>query len=116
MQFSFQLEDFNATKTAKRFADTKIQAFTAETIARYMNPYVPMRTGMLSQNYTIKMTEPYGIEYQQPYAQKCYYGDHFRFRKEFHPKAQSRWANPINENYKPAIAKEVTDAIKKGRL
>lgn len=114
MEVKVRIDGLNAKKTADRILSHRVQIFTAETIQRYMNQYVPMRTGALSQTFVIKQSEPYGIEYTQPYAHRMYYGDNFNFNKEQHPKAQSRWADPINANYKPVIAKEVTAFIKRG--
>lgn len=114
MEVKVRVDGLDAKKTADRILNHRVQIFTAETIQRYMNQYVPMRTGALSQTFTIKQSEPYGIEYTQPYAHRLYYGDGFNFNKEQHPKAQSRWADPVNANYKPVIAKEVTAFIKRG--
>lgn len=116
MEVKVKIEGLVPQQVSKRLLGRKAQIFTAETIQRYMNQFVPMRTGALSQTFTIKQSEPYGIEYTQPYAHRMYYGDGFNFRKEFHPKAQSRWADPVNANYKPVIAKEVTQAIRSGRF
>lgn len=132
MEVKVKIEGLNPQQTMNRILNHRVQVFTAETIQRYMNQFVPMRTGMLSQTFIIRQSEPYGIEYIQPYARRMYYGDGFHFRRsdkddynkdgtrkkgvslEFHPKAQSRWAEPVNANYKPVIAKEVTASIKRG--
>lgn len=114
MEVKVKIEGLNPQQTMNRILNHRVQVFTAETIQRYMNQFVPMRTGALSQTFTIRQSEPYGIEYTQPYARRMYYGDGFRFNKEQHPQAQSRWAEPVNANYKPVIAKEVTAFIKRG--
>ena len=114
MEVKVKIEGLDPKKTANRILNHRAQIFAAETIQRYMNQFVPWRTGALSQTFTIKQSEPYGIEYTQPYAHRMYYGDNFSFDKEQHLQAQSRWANPVNANYKPVIAKEVTAYIKRG--
>lgn len=114
MEVKVKIDGLDPKKTANRILNRRAQIFTAETIQRYMNQFVPMRTGALSQTFIVRKSEPYGIEYTQPYAHRMYYGDGFNFNKEQHPQAQSRWANPVNVNYKPVIAKEVTAYIKRG--
>ena len=74
MKVSLQI--FNPQKTMARILDDSVGIFAAETWARYINPYVPMRDGFLSQNYT---TESNKIIYNQPYAKRNYYGDDFNF-------------------------------------
>lgn len=113
MEINVRVEGLDGKKTSERILNHKAKMFTASTIARYMNPYVPMRTGALSQTYEISDTN-YSITYTQPYAHRMYYGDGFNFNKEQHPQAQSRWAEPVKANYKPVIAHEVTTYIKRG--
>lgn len=83
--------------------------FLAETCAKEMNPYVPMDTGMLSQNY---ITEPFKVTYTSVYAHRQFNGDGFNFSKEMHPLATSHWDKAMVSAKKTKIAKEVTDYIK----
>lgn len=101
---------YNPSRTIRRILNDNVGIFVAETCARYMNPYVPMRTGALSQTYTSK---PYEVEYEMPYAHYIYNGDHFKFRKEFHPKAQAHWDRPVQANYTAQIAHEVSEYIRR---
>ena len=39
----------------------RLEIFAAETAARYMNPYVPMRDGFLSQNYITGVDDLGGV-------------------------------------------------------
>lgn len=64
----------------------------AETSARYMNPFVPMRDGFLSQTYTTGVDDLGGyVDYTMPYARKQYNGKGFNFSKEMHPLATDHW-------------------------
>lgn len=105
-----KLEINNPRLTTDRILNDKVGIFVAETCARYMNPYVPMRTGMLSQTYT---TEPYKVTYEQPYAHYQYEGVDFNFNKEMHPKAQAHWDKPVQDNYTEVIAREVSEYIRR---
>ena len=106
MKVSVQI--FNPKKTMNRILDDDVGIFMAETCARYMNKYVPMQTGMLSQNFE---TKPFAVTYTQPYARRMYYGDGFNFSKEQHPLARSHWDVPVQKNNRVKIAKEVTQYI-----
>lgn len=71
-----------------RFSDILI----AETAARYMNPYVPMDTGMLSGNYETGADTISGfVIYNSPYAHYQYNGEGFNFSTEMHPLATDHW-------------------------
>ena len=54
----------------------QLNLFIAQTAAKLMNPYVPMDSGALSQNYRIEATEKENkIIYSSPYAHYQYYGE-----------------------------------------
>lgn len=64
----------------------------AETSARYMNPFVPMKSGILSQDYTTSADALKGyVTYTSPYAHRQYNGTDFNFSKEHHPLATHHW-------------------------
>lgn len=64
----------------------------AETSARYMNPFVPMRDGNLSQIYETGADGLGGfVRYVSPYAHYQYNGVSFNFSKEMHPLATDHW-------------------------
>lgn len=99
-------EIFDERKTLDRICGNRaLGYFVAETCARYMNPYVPMRTGMLAQNYTV---DPFMITYDMPYAHRMYYGEDFDFNTEMHPNACAKWNEPMEKAKKKQIAKEIT--------
>jgi hypothetical protein len=103
-----KVQIFNPQKTMRRILDDDVGIFMAETCGRYMNKYVPMQTGMLSQTYTV---DPYLLTFNQPYAKKMYYGDDLNFSKEKHPLARSHWDVPVQKNNRVKIASEVTQYI-----
>ena len=108
MKVDFELE--NPQKTLDRIFNDKVGIFTAETCGRYFNPFVPMRTGFLSQNYK---TEPFQITYTSPYAKKMYEGIGYNFSKEQHTNAIAYWNEASMRKNQKQIAKEITKFIEK---
>ena len=95
-------------KINKICKNDRVGLFAAQTLERYMNPYVPMDTGMLMSNTTIS---PFRIQYNQPYAQRCFYGIHFKFHKDMHPLATARWDIAVKTARGNQIANEVSRFI-----
>ena len=94
-------------------SNRSVGLFVASTCERHMNPYVPMDTGMLSQNTIV---EPFKVTYNQEYAKRCFYGWDLNFRKEKHPLATSRWDKATESAKGNVIAKEISTYISKGRF
>lgn len=109
MKISIKMKD--SKKIMDRILNNSVGIFTAETCARYFNPYVPMKQGNLSQNYT---TEPYKITYEQIYAHKNYTGKNLNFSKIQHPLATSYWDKAAYAAKKGQITREITEYIKRG--
>ena len=105
-----ELHIFNPQKTMARILDDKTGIFVAETCGRYFNDYVPMKEGMLSQNYT---TEPFKITYGQIYSHYIYNGDGFNFSTEKHQNATSHWDKAGMAAHSGQISKEITEFIKR---
>lgn len=102
---------FNKQHTINRIVNNKdVGLFTAETCARYMNPYVPMDTGMLSQNY---ITEPWKVTYTQPYARYQFLGTEFNHNLEHHPLATARWDQATQASKSMEIAMEIEEYIRR---
>lgn len=118
MEVKIKVEGLNPQQTMKRILNQRAQKFTAVTIARYMDQFVPYLHGDLSKNYIIKdsaTSDGCEIEYQMAYAHRQYNGnDHTHYTKETHLNATHHWDRPVSANYKPAIASEVTAYIKRG--
>ena len=66
--------------------------YQAQALERYMNPFVPMQSGVLSQTTNITSDSVYGyVNYNSVYASKMYHGTSLNFSKEQHPLATSEW-------------------------
>lgn len=100
-----------APKIKRIAANRKVGLFLATTCERYMNPYVPMDTGMLAQNTVV---EPFRVYYNQDYAKKVYNGTNRNFSKEKHPLATAKWDEAMISAKRNQIAKEVTEYINRG--
>lgn len=90
-------------------SNRKLGLFAAETCARHMNKFIPMDTGMLSQNF---ITQPFKVIYTSPYAHRVFYGEHFKFNKELHPLATAHWDKATSSASGRQIAKEIETFIK----
>lgn len=105
---------FQWNKTIKKLENDlgfgkNIDIFAAESAARYMNPFVPMQTGVLSQTYETGCDELGGfVRYTQPYAHKQFNGDSFNFSKEQHPLATSHWDKAMLAVNGEKLASEVS--------
>ena len=92
----------------------QLDLFTAETSARYMDPFVPMRDGFLSQTYETGVDDTGGfVKYTQPYAYYQYNGEDFNFNKEQHPLATHHWDEAMMVSYGDKLAREVDRARKR---
>lgn len=70
----------------------RAQKYLDSTVLKDTDKYTPMRTGFLKKSGIIGTRIGTGlIEYTAPYARKCYYGEHIKFRKTHHPLAQAKW-------------------------
>ena len=86
----------------------KVNLFTAETCARYMNPFVPMESGILSEKFdTYADEESEYVEYNQLYAHYQYTGTNFNYSKEQHPLATSYWDKAMWLAKKGQVTSEV---------
>lgn len=90
--------------------NTRLGIFMAETCARYMNKFIPMDTGMLSQNF---ITKPFKVIYNSPYAHRVFFGEHFNFSKEQHPLATARWDIACGRADGNRIAKEINSFMRR---
>lgn len=92
--------------------NVKVGLFVASTCEKYMNTYVPMDTGMLSQNTTI---QPFRVIYNtEPYATYIYHGAGLNFNKEKHPLATAYWDKAMLSARKNDISRQVSDYLRKG--
>lgn len=93
----------------RAIADSPVLGAVASTeAARLMDKFVPMRTGDLAGS--VDTASPWQVKYTMPYARRIYYGEGFKFSKEKHPLARSRWDKGID---KAALAKKLTEAAER---
>lgn len=85
----------NANQVYARVTSDKNMLFASTALLRYLDPYVPFRSGTLAR--TARPTTK-GVEYIQPYARRLYYGKTFKFTKDFHPLATYQWLEPVKSN------------------
>ena len=97
-----------------------IQKFIDNTVVRHMNPYVPMRTGILAKSVVLGSRMGSGeLVYIAPYSRKVYLGEKkdgtkMKFSKSRHPKATEKWAEHMKAARMPQIEREVQAYV--GRL
>lgn len=95
-------------KVYARVTSPQNMLFASTTLARYLDPYVPFRSGVLAR--TARPTTR-GVEYIQPYARRMYYGERFNFTKAYHPLATAKWLDPLK--YNKTKMKEYTTEIER---
>ena len=97
-----------------------IQKFIDNTVVRHMDPYVPMRTGILAKSVILGSRMGSGeLVYIAPYSRKVYLGEKkdgtkMKFSKSRHPKATEKWAEHMKAARMPQIEREVQAYV--GRL
>lgn len=99
-----------AKKVGKWSKDKGLGLHAATTLVRMMEPYIPFRTGALSQSHKEK---PWLVTYSAPYARPMYNGvvkgTSVRYTKEHHPQATSKWDKHVD---KQSYAKQLESYIK----
>ena len=70
----------------------KAQKWLDNEVLKDSDEYVPMDTGNLRNSGITGTTLGSGeVVYNAPYAKRMYYGTHFNFSKDKHPKACAQW-------------------------
>ena len=98
-------------KKLEKIAENKeVGLFIASTCARYMDQYVPYRTGNLKDH--ARTVVPFKVEYETDYAKKVYYGEGgITIHTDLHPNATTYWDKAMFASHENQIAKEVTNFI-----
>ena len=102
-----------ARRMERRYSS--IQKFIDNTVVRHMNPYVPMRNGILAKSVILGSRMGSGeLVYIAPYSRKVYLGEKkdgtkMKFSKSRHPKATEKWAEHMKAARMPQIEREVRD-------
>lgn len=100
-----------ANKIGKIATDNRVGLFMAMTCARYMNIYVPERTGNLKAHARINI--PFQVVYETDYAKKVFEGNGITIHTDKNPNATSRWDIATENTYKNQIAQEMTKYIER---
>lgn len=100
-----------AKKIGKLGTDNGLGLYAATLLVKMMEPYIPFRTGALSQSHK---QQPWKVTYSAPYAKVMYNGvvkgTSVRYTKEHHPQATSKWEKHID---KPSYAKQLQGYLKR---
>lgn len=80
----------------------------AQDAARLMDQFVPFREGFLAD----PITKPWVVIYNQPYARRQFYGEHFKFSKDRHINAGARWDKKLD---KDQLSRELTEYLKRNK-
>ena len=87
--------------------------FAANQARKFMNDYIPMKTGALSNTAQIFAENGRGVVlYIQPYASFCYYGETRRFNRDKHEKASAYWDKAMTLTHKGELTGGVSNYIK----
>lgn len=86
--------------------------FAATEWWKLYTPFVPFRTGALTQ--TVKIT-PKQIEHTVPYANAMYSGN-FNFRKDYHPLASRQWDKAAIPTQAGKLIQSMQAYVDSGRL
>lgn len=85
-----------------------IQKFIDNTVVRYVNPYIPMRTGILAKSVILGSRMGSGeLIFVAPYSRKVYYGENMCFSKSRHRLAQAKWVEGMKAARMPQIEREI---------
>lgn len=84
----------------------------ADACARYMDQYLPFRTGTLAKQVIINI--PFQVTYETDYAKRVYRADGITIHTENgHPNATDHWDQAMIASHENQIAKEVTRFIER---
>ncbi|MEA4831000.1 hypothetical protein SDC9_103596 [bioreactor metagenome] len=97
----------------KRIHNDAFWKFAANEWKRLYTPWVPYRTGTLSQQTTITPGE---ISHTVPYAYKTYNGIGMHFRKNKHPLASAEWDKAAEPSQKGKLIDAMQNYVDSGRL
>lgn len=98
-------------KVSKLKADSALGMFVARKAREGMDPYVPYRTGYLSQ--TSAAPAPWEVSYLADYAVYVFYGKGMHFRTSPHPLATARWDKAYAAAHKGELADAITAYLKR---
>ena len=108
VRFEIQLDDSFAQDIEKVLDDDATRLEINKALAKWCDPYVPYRTGALSKNIVISAD---GITYNQPYAEKNYFGVDIPHNLTIHPLATALWDEVMMQDHEEEFMTEVQEII-----
>jgi len=105
---NLQIDDAFIGNIEKVLTDEDTLIEVNQALAKWCDPYVPYRTGALSKNLIIDST---GVTYNQPYAEKNYYGVDIPHNLTYHPLATAKWDEAMMRDHGDEFVNEVSDII-----
>ena len=108
VRFEIQLDDSLAQDIEKVLDDDATRIEINEAVAKWCDPYVPFRTGALATDIVIS---PDGITYNQPYAEKNYFGVDIPHNLTIHPLATALWDEAMMRDHEDEFMTEVQEII-----
>ena len=96
-----------------------IQKFIDNTVVRHLEPYVPMRNGILAKSVILGSRMGSGeLVYIEPYSVMVYLGlkkdgTIMKFSMSRHPKATEKWAEHMKAARMPQIEREVQAYVRR---
>lgn len=90
----------------------EVGLFLATTCARYMDQYLPFRSGTLAKQVVTNI--PFQVTYETDYAKRVYKAEGITIHTENgHPNATDHWDQAMLVSHENQIAKEVTRFIER---
>ena len=108
VRFEIELDNSLANDIENIINDEATMVEINECVAKWCDPYVPFRTGALSKDIVISSD---GITYNQPYAEKNYFGVDIPHNLTIHPLATALWDEAMMRDHEEEFLLEVSDII-----
>jgi len=106
--------EIDIPKYMSKVQSDKLGKYAALQFKKIMDPYVPMRTGMLANGTC--MVKPWAVWYTTVYAHYQYAGEGFNFSHQYHPKACAKWDKAADAAHHDEFVQNVQAYIDSGAL
>ena len=94
----------HVTKILRGMKSKEMHRYALGEWYRIMFPYIPYKTGALSQTIDIQND---GIHFDVPYSKYVYFGDGWNFNKTVHPLAQAHWGRVALDLHGKQLADDI---------
>ena len=102
--------DVDCSDIKKVLGGNDVGQFLANRAAEYMEPYVPYRTGHLSESH---VETPFLVEYVADYAGIVYEGRNMTIHKDRHPMATSHWDKAAAADHGGELAEDLYEYLER---